>query len=108
MHCLKVLPAATDRRWMNNSCAPLVLAAEIECNAFMSATKQLFGEEMTPQAGGLWVEALETDSGFQCEKSGLRLVTIVAASKLADLMGQRARCHTRMQRLRAISTAHSR
>jgi hypothetical protein len=82
-----VLPAAMGLGQMNRSCAKLILAAEIECGAFMSAAKQLFGEEITLRAGGLWVEALEADSSFRCQHSGLRLVTIVAACKLADLMG---------------------
>jgi hypothetical protein len=63
------------------------LAAEIECGSFMSAAKQLFGEDMALYAGALWVAALETDSSFRCRKSSLRQVTIIAASKLADLMG---------------------
>jgi hypothetical protein len=87
MDCLRVLPAATNRRQMNDSCAQLILAAEIECSAFMSATKQLFGQEMTLRAGDLWVRALEADSSFRCHHSDLRLITILAASKLADLMG---------------------
>lgn len=87
MDSLTVLPAATGQRQTNSSCAKLILAAEIECGAFMSAAKQLFGEEMTLRAGGLWVEALEIDSSFRCQDSGLRLVTILAAGRLADLMG---------------------
>lgn len=87
MDCLTVLPAATNRRRMKDSCAPLILAAEIECSAFMSATKQLFGHDMTLHAGDLWVRALEEDSSFRCQHSDLRLITIIAASKLADLMG---------------------
>jgi hypothetical protein len=72
---------------LNRFCAKLILAAEIECGAFMFAAKHLFGEEMTLRAGGLWVEALEEDSSFQCQHTSLRLITIIAACKLADLMG---------------------
>ena len=87
MGCFGVLPAATNRRQMNHSCAQLILAAEIECSAFMSATKELFGQDMTLRAGDIWVRALEADSNFRCHHSDLRLITIIAASKLADLMG---------------------
>jgi len=52
MDCLNVLPVASDLRDAKNHCAQLILAAEIECSAFMCATKQLFGEDMTLRAGG--------------------------------------------------------
>jgi hypothetical protein len=87
MNSLRVLPAATGQRQMNSCCARLILAAEIECGAFMSATKRLFGEGMALRAGNLWVEALEADSSFRCQDSDLRPVTILAADKLFDLMG---------------------
>jgi hypothetical protein len=87
VNSLRVLPAATGQRQLNRFCAKLILAAEIECGAFMFAAKHLFGEEMTLRAGGLWVEALEEDSSFQCQHTSLRLITIIAACKLADLMG---------------------
>jgi hypothetical protein len=87
MNSLSVLAAATDQRHMNSCCAQLILAAETECGAFMFAAKQLFGEAMALRAGYLWVEALEADSSFRCQNSGLRLVTILAAGRLADLMG---------------------
>jgi hypothetical protein len=72
---------------MNSSCEKLILTAEIECAAFMSAANQLFGEEVALRAGGLWVDALEADSSFRCQASGSRRVTILAAGRLADLMG---------------------
>lgn len=72
---------------MNSSCGKLILTAEIECAAFMSAAKQLFGQDVALHAGGLWVDVLETHPSFRCQASGLRLVTILAASRLADLMG---------------------
>lgn len=87
MNSLTMLPVATGQRQLNSSCAKLIRAAEIECGAFMFATKQLFGGEMALHAGGLWVDALEADSGFRCQESCLRLVTILAAGRLADLIG---------------------
>ena len=87
MNSLTILPTATGQRQLDSSCAKLIRAAEIECSAFMLATEQLFGKAMALRAGGLWVDALETDSGFRCQKSRLRLVTILAAARLADLIG---------------------
>jgi hypothetical protein len=87
MNSLIVLAAVTDQTHMNSRCAELILAAETECGAFISAAKQLFGEAMALRAGYLWVEALEADTSFRCQHSGLRLATIFAAGKLADLMG---------------------
>ena len=52
----------------------------------MSAAKQLFGKEMALRAGGLWVETLEADSSFTCQNHHLQDVTILAASRLADLV----------------------
>jgi len=100
MNSLRVLPAATGQRQMNSCCARLILATEIECGAFMSATKRLFGEDAALRAGDLWVEALKADSSFRCQDSDLRLVTILAAGKLADLMGRRAKLPTRHQESR--------
>jgi hypothetical protein len=90
MNSLRVLAAATDQGHMNSCCAELILAAETECGAFIFATKQLFGEAMALRVGYLWVETLEAASSFRCQHSGLRLVTILATGKLADLM--RATC----------------
>ena len=71
---------------VNDCCASLILAAEVECGAFMSAAKQLFGEEMALRAGGLWVETLEADSSFTCQNNLLREVTTLAVSRLTDLV----------------------
>lgn len=90
MNSLTVIPAATGLRQMNSSCAKLILTAEIECAAFISAAKQLFGEEVALHAGGFWVDALEAESSFRCQASGLRPVTILAAGRLADQMGATA------------------
>jgi hypothetical protein len=87
MNSLTILPVTTGQRRLESSCAELIRAAEIECSAFMFATEQLFGKDTALRAGGLWVDALEADSGFQCQKSRLRLVTIFAAARLADLIG---------------------
>jgi hypothetical protein len=86
MNTLTILPMATGQRQLDSFCAKLIRAAEIECSAFMLATEQLFGKDMALHAGGLWVDALEADSGFRCQKSRLRLVTILAAARLADLI----------------------
>jgi hypothetical protein len=86
MNSVRALAAATDQGHMNSGCAELILAAETECGAFILGTKQLFGEAMALRAGYLWVETLEAASNFRCQHSGLRLVTILAAGKLADLM----------------------
>jgi hypothetical protein len=87
MNSLRLRAPATDQRHMNSCCAELILAAETECGAFISAANQLFGEAMALRAGYLWVEALEADPSFRCQHSGLRLVTILAAGKFADLIG---------------------
>jgi hypothetical protein len=87
VNSLTILPVATGQRQLNSSCAKLIRAAEIECGAFIFATKQLFGEEIALRAGGLWVDALEADPGFRCQESYLRMVTIRAAGRLADLIG---------------------
>jgi hypothetical protein len=87
VNSLRVLPVAGGQRQTSKSCAKLILAAEMECGSFVSAAKQLFGEHMALYAGILWVAALETDSSFGCRNSNLRQVTILAASKLADLIG---------------------
>lgn len=91
MNSLMVLPAATGRRQLESPCAKLIRAAEIECSAFVFATEQLFGKDVALRAGGLWVDALEADSGFRCRESRLRLVTILAADRLADLLGAKRR-----------------
>jgi hypothetical protein len=87
VNSLRVLPVAGGQRQTNRSCAKLILAAEMECGSFVSAAKQLFGEHMALYAGNLWVAALETGSSSRCRNSSLRQVTILAASKLADLIG---------------------
>jgi hypothetical protein len=71
MNSLIVLAAVTDQTHMNSRCAELILAAETECGAFISAAKQLFGEAMALSAGYLWVEALEADTSLRCQHSGL-------------------------------------
>ena len=91
MNSLTMLPVATAQKELNSSCAKLIRAAEIECGAFMLATKQLFGEEIALRAGGLWVDALEAGSGFRCQESCLRPVTILAAGRLADFIGATCR-----------------
>jgi hypothetical protein len=87
MSSLTVLPAGTSQRQENSCCASLVLAANAECGAFMSAARDLFGDRLAFSAGDLWVEALQLDQSFQCGAVGFRKVTIVAAGMLADLMG---------------------
>lgn len=87
MNSLRVLPVAGGQRRTNRSCAKLISAAEMECGSFVSAAKQLFGEHVALYAGTLWVVALETDSSFRYRNSSFRQVTILAASKLADLIG---------------------
>jgi hypothetical protein len=88
MGALKVFPIATNRRRPSGPCAKRVLGAEIECGAFMSAINQLFGEEVARTAVSLWVEELESGlNHFQGRNSDWRVVTISAASRLADLTG---------------------
>lgn len=54
----------------------------------MSATDQLFGKEVALEAAGLWVEELEAGpKHLRGPGSDCRIVTISAASRLADLMG---------------------
>jgi hypothetical protein len=92
MGALKMFPIATNRTQASGPCAKLILDAEIECGAFMSATNQLFGEEVARTAMGLWVEELEADPRhFRDRDSDWRIVTISAASRLADLMGTTVR-----------------
>jgi hypothetical protein len=88
MGALKVFPIATNRVESSGPCAKLILDAEIECGAFMSATNQLFGKEVACKAVGLWVEELEAGpKHLRGRKSHWRTVTISAASRLANLMG---------------------
>jgi hypothetical protein len=91
VNSLTMPPVGTGQKQSDSSCAKLIRAAETECGAFVFATNQLCGEEMALHAGGLWVDALEADSGFRCQESCLRLVTILAAGRLADLIGARRR-----------------
>ena len=44
------------------------------------------------------MDVLERDSCFRCQASGLRLVTILAADRLADLMGATRQCSPRHRR----------
>jgi hypothetical protein len=53
MDVLEMFPVATNRIGLSGPCAKLILAAEIECGAFMSPTNQLFGEGAARTAGGL-------------------------------------------------------
>jgi hypothetical protein len=88
MGALKMFPVATNRAQSSGPCAKRVLGAEIECGAFMSAINQLFGEEVARTAVSLWVEELEAGPNhFRGRDSDWRVVTISAASRLADLMG---------------------
>ena len=88
MGALNMFPIATNRRRPSGPCAKRVLGAEIECGAFMSATNQLFGKEVARTAVGLWVEELEAGpKHLRGPGSDWRIVTISAASRLADLMG---------------------
>lgn len=88
MGALKMFPRATYRIQPSGACAKLILDAETECGAFMSATNQLFGQEVARKAVGLWVEELEErPKCFRGRDSDWRNVTISAASRLADLMG---------------------
>jgi hypothetical protein len=87
MGALKIFPVATNRAQSSGPCAKLILDAEIECRAFISATYQLFGEGAARTAGSLWVEELEASPNhFRGRTSHWRIVTISAASRLADLM----------------------
>jgi hypothetical protein len=87
MDVIEMFPVATDRIRPSEPCAKLILDAEIECGAFMSATKQLFGEGAACAAGGFWVEELEASPNhFRGLASDWRIVTISAASRFADLM----------------------
>ena len=86
MDVLEMFPVAPNRIQPSDSCAKLILDAEIECRAFMSATDQLFGEGAARTAGSLWVEELEASPNhFRGRASHWRIVTISAASRLADL-----------------------
>jgi hypothetical protein len=88
MDVLEMFLVATDRIRPSGPCAKLILDAEIECGAFISATNQLFGEGAAHIAGGLWVEELEASPNhFRSFALDWRIVTISAASRLADLMG---------------------
>jgi hypothetical protein len=87
MGALKMSPVATNRVPSRGPCAKLILEAEIECGAFMSATIRLFGKEVARTAGALWVEELEAGPRkFRGRDSLWRIVTISAASRLADRM----------------------
>jgi hypothetical protein len=90
MDVIEIFPVATDQMRPSDPCAKLILDAEIECGAFISATNQLFGEGAACIAGGLWVEELEASPNhFRGLASDWRIVTISAASRLADLMCNR-------------------
>jgi hypothetical protein len=88
MGALPMFPIATNRAQSSGPCAKLILEAEMECGAFMSATNQLFGKEVACKAVGLWVEELEAGpKHLRGPGPDCRIVTISAASRLADLMG---------------------
>ena len=93
MKLLKILPDAIDESQVYTPCGALVLAASLECGAFIAATRVLFGEELAFRAGYLWAEALEAEPRFRFQSSSMRLVTILAAIKLADLMGAPRQTH---------------
>jgi hypothetical protein len=87
MDVLEMFPVATNRIRPSGPCAKLILEAEMECGAFMSATIRLFGKEVARTAGALWVDELEAGPrNFRGRDSLWRIVTISAASRLADLM----------------------
>jgi hypothetical protein len=87
MDVLEMFLVATDRIRPSGPCAKLILEAETECGAFIAATNQLFGEGAARTAGSLWVEELEASlNHFRGRASHWRIVTISAASRLADLM----------------------
>jgi hypothetical protein len=86
MDVLEMFPVATNRIRPRDPCAKLILGAEIECGAFMSATNQLFGEGAARTAGVLWAEELEAGpNDFRSHDSDWWIVTISAANRLADL-----------------------
>ena len=88
MDVLEMFLVATDRIRPSGPCAKLILEAEIECGAFMSATNRLFGKQAARAAVALWVEELEAGPRhFRGRDLVWRIVTISAASRLADLMG---------------------
>jgi hypothetical protein len=88
MGALNMFPTATNRVQSRGRCAKLILEAEIECGAFMSATNRLFGKQAARAAVALWVEELEAGPRhFRGRDLVWRIVTISAASRLADLMG---------------------
>ena len=90
MGALNMFPIATNRAQSSGPCAKLILEAEMECGAFMSATNQLFGKEVACKAVGLWVEELEAGPKHpRGHGSDWRIVTISAARRLADLMCNR-------------------
>jgi hypothetical protein len=87
MDVLEMFPVVPNRIRLSGSCAKLLLDAEIECGAFISATNQLFGEGAARTAGDLWVEELEAGPNhFRGHDSDWRIVTISAANRLANLM----------------------
>jgi hypothetical protein len=102
MDVLEMFPVATNRIGLSGPCAKLILAAEIECGAFMSATNQLFGEGAARTAGGLWVEEFEACLNyFRGRDSDWRIVTISAANRLASLMdATRSKVAVPLQRAR--------
>ena len=50
MRALKMFPIVTNHAHLSRPCAKLILEAEIECGASMSATNRLFGEEVARTA----------------------------------------------------------
>jgi hypothetical protein len=88
---LKIFPVAPNRIQPSGPCAKLILDAEIECGAFISATNQLFGKVVAPTAVGPWVEELEAGRKHFQGPVRMRIVTIFASSRLADRMSQPVR-----------------
>jgi len=63
----------------------LILEAEAELGAFHTAIREMFGERLAFIAVNLWLEELEMAE--QGRSPRCRLITVAAASRLADAVG---------------------
>jgi hypothetical protein len=74
-----------DERYQNGNsiCAELMVRAERELSAFVSAVAELFGPEQATLAAKDWLQQLEVMTDLRTSTRDWRLMSIEASARLA-------------------------
>ena len=83
----------------------LILEAEAELGAFRTAIREMFGEPLALIAVSLWLEELERAEHGR--RPRYRLITVAAASRLADALGIPRATPSSSSRLSEITSLRS-